>query len=164
MEEGDLGPLPTLRPELEHFLEMPTTSSGTHSRQGYLPELSIKNYELWLEWQVHQLDTPHWWEELTALPEAGDIKKLPQKICTSFDVPAVQCEALRNQDYTAALAPKYLKRDMFMSDGPSYQDVWLKPQWITLAYVQVFQYWAEEANLLAPCEPHPLAMSVRELT
>ena len=34
---------------------------------------------------------------------------------------------------------------------------------MTLAYVQALQYWVEEANLPAPGEPHPLAMSVREL-
>ena len=50
---------------------------------------------------------------------------------------------------------------MFLSDDSSYQDVWLKPQLLTLAYVWVLQYWAEEANPLASSEPHPLAMSVR---
>ena len=60
-------------------------------------------------------------------------------------------------------APKCLKRGMFLPANPSYQDVQLKPQKMTLAYVQVLQYWAEEANLPAPSEPHPLAMSVREL-
>ena len=34
---------------------------------------------------------------------------------------------------------------------------------MTLAYMQALQYWVEEANLSAPCESHPLAMSVREL-
>ena len=63
LEGGDLGPPPTLRPELEHFLEMSMTGQGTRGRHGYPLELLIKNYELWLEWQAHQLDTPHWWEE-----------------------------------------------------------------------------------------------------
>ena len=26
-----------------------------------------------------QLDMPHWWEKLTAIPEVGDPKKLAQK-------------------------------------------------------------------------------------
>ena len=52
---------------------------------------------------------------------------------------------------------------MFLPDDPSYQEIWLKPQQITLAYVQVLQCWLEEANLLAPCESHPSVMSVREL-
>ena len=89
VEEGDLGPLPTLRPELEHFLEMPMTSQDTRDRWGFLPEPSIKNYELWLEWQAHQLDTPHWLVELTTIPGAGDIKKLAWKIHTSFNIQAV---------------------------------------------------------------------------
>ena len=52
---------------------------------------------------------------------------------------------------------------MFLPDNQSYQDIWCKPQLLTLAYVWVLQYWAKAANLLAPSEPHPLAMSVREL-
>ena len=76
LEEGNLGPLPTLRLELGHFLEMPMTGWGTRGREGYPPEQSITNYDLWLGWWACQLDTPHWWEELTAIPEAGDIKTL----------------------------------------------------------------------------------------
>ena len=54
---------------------------------------------------------------------------------------------------------------MFLKpDDSSYQDVWLKPQLLTLAYAQALQYWAEEANPpLAHSKPHPLVMSVREL-
>ena len=37
---------------------------------------------------------PHWWEELTAIPEVGDLKELAQKIHASFGIPAVRCEAL----------------------------------------------------------------------
>ena len=37
---------------------MPTTCWGTRDRWGYLPKPSIKNYELWLDWQAHQLHTP----------------------------------------------------------------------------------------------------------
>ena len=163
LEEGDLGPPPTLRLELEHLLEMPTTGWGMRGRWDYLPELLIKNYNLWLRWWAHQLDTHHWWEELTAIPEVGDIKTLAWKICMSFNIPVVQCGALSNQDYMAPLAPKCLRRGMFLLDDSSYQDVWLKPQLLTLAYAQALQYWAEEANPPASSEPHPLAMSVHEL-
>ena len=91
------------------------------------------------------MDTPYWWEELTAIPDMGDIKKLAWKIHASFDVSVAQCKALRSQEHTAPPAPKCLKRGMFLPDNPSYQDVWMK------------------ASPLAPREPHPLAMSVREL-
>ena len=141
----------------------PMTGQGRRGRQGYPPEPSIENYELCLGWQACQLDTPYWWEELTAIPEAGDVKMLAQKIHVSFDVPAVWCGALRNQDYTAPLAPKWLRRGTFLPNDWSYQDAWLKPWLLTLAYVWVLQYWAEEANSLASGKPHPLAMSVREL-
>ena len=52
VEESNLGPTPTLGPELEHFLEAPTTRWGARDRQGSLPEPSINNYEMWLEWQA----------------------------------------------------------------------------------------------------------------
>ena len=142
---------------------MPMTDWGTRGRWGYPPEPSIKNYELWLDWWAHQLDTPDWWEELTAIPEGGDLKKLAWKVCTCFNIPAVQCEALKIQDYTAPPSPKCLKRGMFLPNDPSYQDIWQRPLLLTLAYLQVLQYWAEEANLPGPGEPCPLAMSVVEL-
>ena len=126
--EGNLGPLPILRPELEHFLEMPMTSWGTRDRQGFPPEPSIKDFEQWLEWQACQLDTSHWWEELTAILGAEDIKKLVQKIHTSFNIPAVWYKVLRSQGYTAPPAPKCLKRGMFLLDDQPYQDIQLKPQ------------------------------------
>ena len=50
VEESGLGPPPTLGLELEHFLEMPTTVQGTRDRWGSLPEPSINNYKMWLEW------------------------------------------------------------------------------------------------------------------
>ena len=34
VEDSDLGPPPTLGPELEHFLEMPTTARGARDRKG----------------------------------------------------------------------------------------------------------------------------------
>ena len=37
---------------------------------------SIKDIEVWLEWQVCQLDTPYWWEELTTIPWVKNRKKL----------------------------------------------------------------------------------------
>ena len=106
-----------------------------------------------------QLDTPHWYEELTTIPEVGDIKRLAQKIHTSFDVPAVQCKALKNQEYTVSPVPKCLKRGMFLPDDPSCQDIWWKPQLLTLAYAWVLQYWVP----LEPSKPCPLVMSVREI-
>ena len=69
------------------------TCWGTGDRLGLLPEPLIKNYKLWLGWQACQLDTPHWLEEFTTIPDAGDPKELAQKICTSIDILVVRCEA-----------------------------------------------------------------------
>ena len=104
-ERDNVGPLPAWRLELECFWERPTTCWGTGDRWGYLPELSIENYKLWLGLQACRLDTSHWWEELITIPEAGGPKELAWKICTSFDISAVRGEALWNQDYTMPLLP-----------------------------------------------------------
>ena len=140
--DGDnVGPLSAQRPGLKHFQEMPPTCWGTRDRQGHPLEPSIKNYELWPDWQACQLDMPHWWEELTAIPEAGDPKKLTWKIKASFNIPAVRCKALQNQDYTGTLALQCLTRgSRFLSNDPSYQDVRQKPLLLTLAYAQALPY------------------------
>ena len=75
---------------------------------GYPPEPSIKNIEAWLDWWAHQLDTPHWWVELTAVPDMEDPKKLARKFCTSFLIPTVRCEASPGQGYTVPLLPNVL--------------------------------------------------------
>ena len=108
---GGRQPRPTAHPKARvgAFLPMPMTGCGTRGRWGCLSEPSIKNYELWLEWWACQLDTPHWWEELTTIPEVGDIKKLAWKICASFNVLAVWYKALRSQGYTALLRPSALR-------------------------------------------------------
>ena len=119
---------------------------------------------MWLEWWAHQLDTPNWWEELITIPNAGDPKKLAWKICTSFEIPGVRCETLRNhKEYTVPSVPKCIKWGMFLPNNLPYQDVLLKSLQRTLAYAQALQYWAEKANPPVPSEPHLLAMSICKL-
>ena len=102
---------------------MPIAYPDIGGRGDYLPEPSIRNIEIWLHWQACQLDTPHWWVELTAIPDVENPKRLAQKIYTSFLIPAVRCETFPGQEYTAPPAPKCLTRNMFLPDDPSYQDV-----------------------------------------
>ena len=167
VEESNLGLQPTLQPDLEQFLETPTTTKGARDRWGLLPEPSINNYKMWLEWWAHQLDTPNWWKELVAIPNLGDLERLAWKICTSFEVPQVRCEILRDHgEYTVPPAPKCIQWDMFLLDVNSHlpdHDYWLKPLQRTLVYAQALQYWAEKANPLVPGEPHHLAMCIHEL-
>ena len=91
------------------------------------------------------------------------MKKLAQKICTSFKVPAVRHDAFRGQGFMVPPAPTCIKRNMFLPDDLPSRMSELKPRWMTLAYAQALQYWVEEANPLAPGKPHILAMSVCEL-
>ena len=132
MGRGEEGPLPARRPEILHPREMPASYPDIENRMGDLPETSIKNMEVWLNWQACQLDTPHWWGELATIPDVEDPSKLAQKIPASFLILVVRCEALLNQDYTMPPAPKCLTRSRFLPDDPIYQDVQL--QLLTLAY------------------------------
>ena len=138
-EGGNGGPSPVQRPEMVCSQEMAITYPDIRNRLGYPPEPSIRNYEIWLDWQECQLDTPHWWVELTAIPKVEDPRRLAQKICTSFLILAVRCEALPGQDYTVPPSPKCLTRGRFLPNDPSYWDVWQQPLLLTMAYAQALQ-------------------------
>ena len=128
-----------------------------------LPKLSIENYEKWLEWQAWQLDTPHWWEELTTIPDVEDIWRLAQKIWASFEVPSVRMGALEGQPFTMPPVLKCILRCKFLPDGFPCQEVRMKPHQMNLAYAGALQYWVEKVNLPVSGDPHPLARCVKEL-
>ena len=52
-------------PEVE-----PNSEGGV---EDYSPEPSVSDVETWLEWQAHQLGTPAWWSELTAILGIKDL-------------------------------------------------------------------------------------------
>ena len=91
--------------------------------ENYPLEPSIVDVETWLDWQAHQLDTPCWWMELTAILGVEDPWKLAQKIWASFLIPKVRSRVFLGQDYTAPPAPKCLTQNMFLLDELLYQDV-----------------------------------------
>ena len=78
MEESSGVPLPALRQEVVHPQETPIAYSNIRGGRSYLPELSIRNVEVWLDWWACLMDTPHWWVELTTIPEVEDPKQLAQ--------------------------------------------------------------------------------------
>ena len=129
---------------------------------GYPPELSIRNIEVWLDWWAHQLDTPHWWVELTAIPNVENPKRLEKKIHASFLILVVRCEAFPGQGYTAP-PPKCLTRNMILPNDPSFQDIWQQPLLLTVAYAQELQYWAEKFRLPVHPDYCPLVMSIVKL-
>ena len=75
MRRGVEGLLPTRRMEVPHPWEIPMAYLDVKNRMGDLSEPSIRNYEVWLNWWAHQLDTLHWWGELVAIPEVEDLKR-----------------------------------------------------------------------------------------
>ena len=146
-----------------HPQEIPETHPDIGNRMGYPPEPSIKNYEIWLDWQAHQLDTPQWWAGLTAISKVEGPRRLSQNICPSFLIPAVRCKALPGQDYIMPPAPKCLTRGRFLPDDPSYQDIQWQPLLLTVAYAWVLQYWTEKCRPPILNDYHPLVMSMVEL-
>ena len=67
------------------------------------------------------------------------------------------------QEYTMPPAPKCLSRNAFLPDELSYQDVWQKPTFLTVAYARGLQYWAEKLNPPRSSDHCPLAGSIVEL-
>ena len=92
---------------------------------------------------------------------------LAQKICASFEIPRVRCEALNvMNDYSMPPTPKCGEKKLFLlAPDPRFpcQDYHEKQPQKTLAYAQAVQYWAERANPPHPGETCCLVRSVQEL-
>ena len=108
-----------------------------------------------------------WWEELVAIPNVEDHRKLTQKIHASFEIPRVRCEALEvMNDYSTTPTPKCIERRLYLpalDPRLPCQDYCQEQPQKTLAYAQALQYWAERANLPGPGEMCHLARCVQEL-
>ena len=77
----------------------------TSEKAGCSTESSVRDLDMWLEFQAGQLCTPAFWEELEAIPGIKDQCKFPWKIGASFYVPEVQIRASPEQGFTTSLAP-----------------------------------------------------------
>ena len=123
------------RQKTVHPQEMLIAYPNIGGRVYYPPEPSIRNVEIWLDWQAHQLDMPHWWVELTAIPDVENPKRLAWKICMPlFQSQAVRFETFPGQEDTVPPAPKCLTRNVFLPNDPSYQDIRQQPLLLTVAY------------------------------
>ena len=162
-----MGPLPTLEAELESFLGEPTSPQGVEGGCDLPPEPYVENCEVWVEWQACHVDMLEWWDELVAISNMEDYRKLAQKIMLLFEIPRVRCEALKvRNDYSAPPAPKCVERKLFLlPPDPRLpcQDYHEKQPQKTLAYAQTLQYWAERANPPSPGEMCCLVRCVQEL-
>ena len=128
-----------------------------------LMEPSIDDPETWLEFQVGQVGTPTWWEELGAVPGIEDQCKFAQKIRASFYVLEVWLRASPEWGYTAPPAPWILNRGAFHLERFTYQDVRQQPALLTIAYARCLQHWAEKHNLPRNLDFCPWVECVREL-
>ena len=128
-----------------------------------LTEPSVDDLEMWLEFQVGQLGTPAWWEELGTVPGIEDRHKFVQKIRVSFYVPEVQLRASPEHGYTVLPAPQLLNKGTFHLERFAYQDVRQQPALLTIAYARCLQHWAKKHNLPRNPDFCPWAECVREL-
>ena len=132
-ESGD-GVLPSPKARQYTPPGRPMACQNTKSRESYPSEPSIRDVEIWLDWQAHQLDMPCWWMELTTIPGVEDPQKLTWKIWASFSIPVVRSRVFLGQGYATPPAPKCLTQNVFLLDELSYQDMQQQPFLLTVAY------------------------------
>ena len=144
---------------------MPEDGDSVTESRDPSAKLPIKDLESWLEYQVDQLGTPTWWEELKAIPGMADLCRFAWKIRASFHVPEIWSRASPSQDYSAPPAPRSLNQGAFIPERLEYQDVWQRPILLTEAYCQCLQHWVEKKlstnkpRCLPPGREHKRAMS-----
>ena len=63
----DLGPLPKLGPDIEHFLWELGAMQEEEEGSDALQEPPVTEYENWIMWRSCQVFTPNWWWELVGI-------------------------------------------------------------------------------------------------
>ena len=58
--EFDLGPLPELGLDIEHFFQEPANQPKEDRGSNPSPEPPAEEYERWVEWRGQAVDTPNW--------------------------------------------------------------------------------------------------------
>ena len=59
--EFDLGPLPELGPDIDHFLQEPARKSREDRESNSSPEPPAEEYKRWVQWRGQAVDMPSWW-------------------------------------------------------------------------------------------------------
>ena len=88
------------------FNDLKDEKGPAREEAGCSPEPSVGDLDTWLEFQVGQLGTPMWWEELGVVPGIKDWCKFAWKVRASFYIPEVQIRTSQEQGFTAPLAPR----------------------------------------------------------
>ena len=145
------------------FHKPPSVKDPVKEEASSSMEPSVDDLEMWLEFQMGQLGTPTWWEELAAVPGIEDRCKFAQKIRVSFYVPEVCLRVSLEWVYTAPPAPQVLNRGTFHPENFTYQDVRQWPILFMIPCARCLQYWVEKHNLLKILDFCPWAECVREL-
>ena len=150
---GDLGDPPILDPHVREFLsgiESPG-SRGDESDQSAMPKLPFHNPQAWVRWSTHWEETLTLWQELTAVPQKGDVQEFVKRIWASFHMPR-ECYYATDgkKDYTVPPALHCMGCDNYLPPLDmrfGAQGYWLKQPERTLAYAKALQHWAEVAKL-----------------
>ena len=83
---SDLEELPELRPMEASFL---WGSQETLDKEGKKTPLEpdIMDFGMWVPWKAERCETPDWWEELLAILQKMDMKKVAREVRASFTLP-----------------------------------------------------------------------------
>ena len=131
------------------------------------PNSPFHDPQAWVKWCTHWEETLTWWQELTAIPQKGDVWEFAKRIWASFHMLG-ECYCTTNgmNDYMAPPTLHCVGHNHYLPLPDmrfSAQDFWLKQPERTLAYAKALQHWVEVAKPLQPGEPCQLAECVKEL-
>ena len=92
--DGDSGPPPSFKPDLEHFLgrDVPLlrVKGEEDCQQDYPPKPSPNDNIKWVVWRAEQVNTPWWWWELSADSSEQDTREFARKVRSSFEQPQAE--------------------------------------------------------------------------
>ena len=167
--KGNLGDPPVLDPHIQEFLSEvePPGSRGDESYWLVTPEQSFHDPQAWVRWHTCWEETLTWWQELTVIPQKGDVQDFVRRIWASCHI-LIECYCATEgrNDYMPPPTLHCMGCNHYLplTDIRSGAQYFLLKQteW-TLVYVKALQHWAKVAKPLQLGEPCQLAECVKEL-
>ena len=136
----NLGPLPNLGPDIEHFLWEPAAIQVEEEGNDPLQEPPVTEYENWIVWRSCQVHIPDWRWELVGIPGIDDFQVLVQKIRAYYEVLQARSKAQKdNNNYMFPPNPECICQKAFLPpQDPRFphQDYREGKMQKTLAYAQ----------------------------
>ena len=156
-----------MAPEVDCFLQEPSSSARERSGSDSSPESPAEEYERWVTWWEQALDMPEWWQELVEIPEVDDYQELAQMIWAPFKLlwGVSKLHDVENYSLAPPAHPYLCWKDVLPLPNPlvSCWDIREEQLEKAVAYVQALQFWVEKSNLPTQGQQCLLVGSVLEL-